>query len=277
MALRDFKNLFVMGGEVNLPKSVIGIISLCGLGLILVVWYLISFFEIIPTTILPSPVDVILSYGPLATDNHLFANTFFSIKLNLGCYFWALLVTIPLGFFIGLYPINNIVIGRYVDSVRYLPIPAISGILIAIAGLTVTLKVLFLSIGIGIYILPAICNKINELQNPKNDAEYVYLQTIKTLGATPWQKFREVYFPYVIGSMTGDIISLTGISWSYLTICEIIYKDGAVNGIGALISVMSRQAHMAEVYALLFLVVLIGVFQDVIFKWVDKKLFPWKY
>lgn len=277
MKLNDFKNLFVMGGEVNLPKSVIGIISLSGLVLILFIWYLISFFEIIPTTILPSPVDVILSFGPLATDNHLLENTFFSIKLNLGCYFWALLVTIPLGFFIGLYPINNIVIGRYVDSVRYLPIPAISGILIAIAGLTVTLKVLFLSIGIGIYILPAICNKINELQNPKNDSEYVYLQTIKTLGATPWQKFREVYFPYVIGSVTGDIISLTGISWSYLTICEIIYKDGSVNGIGALISVMSRQAHMAEVYALLFLVVLIGVFQDVAFKWVDRKLFPWKY
>ena len=277
MKLRNFKNLFVMGGEVNLPKSVMGIISLSGLVLILLFWYLISFFEIISTTILPNPIDVILSFGPLVTDNHLLANTFFSIKLNLGCYFWALLVTIPLGFFIGLYPINNIVIGRYVDSVRYLPIPAISGILIAIAGLTVTLKVLFLSIGIGIYILPAICNKINELQNPKNDSEYVYLQTIKTLGATPWQKFREVYFPYVIGSVTGDIISLTGISWSYLTICEIIYKDGAVNGIGALISVMSRQAHMAEVYALLFLVVLIGVFQDVIFKWVDKKLFPWKY
>ena len=266
-----------MGGEVDLPKTTLTAISIAGLILILLVWYLISFFELIPPAILPNPLKVITSFGYLYTDNHLIANTWFSIKLNLSCYFWALLVTIPLGFFIGLYPINNIVVGRYIDSVRYLPIPAISGILIAIAGLTFSLKVLFLSIGIGIYILPTICNKINELQNPSNDDEFVYLQTIKTLGATPWQKFKEVYFPYVMGSITGDIISLTGISWSYLTICEVLYKNSGVNGLGSLISVMSRQTHIDAVYALLFMVIIIGVFQDILFKYIDKKLFPWKY
>lgn len=275
--MANYRNLFKMGGEVDLPKTTLTAISIVGLILILLVWYLISFFELIPPAILPNPLKVITSFGYLYTDNHLIANTWFSIKLNLSCYFWALLVTIPLGFFIGLYPINNIVVGRYIDSVRYLPIPAISGILIAIAGLTFSLKVLFLSIGIGIYILPTICNKINELQNPSNDDEFVYLQTIKTLGATPWQKFKEVYFPYVMGSITGDIISLTGISWSYLTICEVLYKNSGVNGLGSLISVMSRQTHIDAVYALLFLVIIIGVFQDILFKYIDKKLFPWKY
>jgi len=275
--MSKFSNLFKMGGESSYSKTVTMLISLIGLVVIFIAWYLIAAFEVIPTKILPDPISVVSSYGYLFTDNHLLANTWFSIKLNLSCYIWALLVTIPLGFFIGLYPINNIVIGRYIDSVRYLPIPALSGIFIAIAGLTFSLKVLFLSVGIGIYILPAICNKINELQNPNNDDEFVYLQSIKTLGATPWQKFREVYFPYVMGSITGDIINLTGISWSYLTIAELLYKDGTTNGIGALINVMTRQAHMDAVYALLFLIVVIGILQDVIFKSIDKKLFPWKY
>ena len=257
--MSKFSNLFKRGGESSYSKTVTMLISLIGLVVIFIAWYLIAAFEVIPTKILPDPISVVSSYGYLFTDNHLLANTWFSIKLNLSCYIWALLVTIPLGFFIGLYPINNIVIGRYIDSVRYLPIPALSGIFI------------------GIYILPAICNKINELQNPNNDDEFVYLQSIKTLGATPWQKFREVYFPYVMGSITGDIINLTGISWSYLTIAELLYKDGTTNGIGALINVMTRQAHMDAVYALLFLIVVIGILQDVIFKSIDKKLFPWKY
>lgn len=265
-----------MGEEVNLPKTVVTAISLCGLALILVAWYFISYFEVIPTTVLPNPVDVILSYGSLYENNHLVANTWFSVRLNLMCYVYALLISIPVGFFIALFPINNIVIGRYIDSIRFLPIPAMSGIFIAIFSLTFGLKVAFLTFGLIIYIIPTICSKVNELNNPANDKEYVYIQSIKTMGATPWQKFREVYFPYVMGSVSGDIITLTGISWSYLVIAEMIYKSG-ISGIGSLISVMGRQAHMAEVYALLFLIVLIGVLQDVAFKWVDKKVFPWKY
>ena len=265
-----------MGEEVNLPKAIVTTISLCGLALILCIWYLISYFEIIPTTVLPNPMKVILSYGSLFENNHLIANTWFSIRLNLMCYVYALLISIPVGFFIALFPINNIIIGRYINSVRYLPIPALSGIFIALLGLTFNMKVSFLTFGLIIYIIPAICAKVNELNNPANDKEYVYVQSIRTMGATSWQKFREVYFPYVMGSVSGDIITLTGISWSYLVIAEMIYKSG-ISGIGSLISVMSRQAHMAEVYALLFLIVIIGVLQDVSFKWIDKKVFPWKY
>ena len=277
MQLRDFKNLFVMGGEINLPKPVTTAISICGLALILVVWYFISYFEVIPTTILPNPVNVIVSYGSLYENNHLIANTWFSVKLNLMCYIYALLISIPVGFFISLFPINNIIIGRYINSIRYLPLPAISGILIVLCGLTFNLKVQFLTLGLIIYIIPSICSKVNELNNPANDKEYVYIQSIKTMGATAWQKFRYVYLPYVMGSVSNDIITLVGISYSYLVICELLYRDGIVNGLGSLISTMSRQAHIPEVYALLFFIILIGVCQDAIFKWLDKKIFPWKY
>ena len=270
-------NLFKMGGEVNLPKITLTAISVGGLFSLLVIWYLISKFEIISPLILPNPIDVILSFGNLYENNHLFANAWFSIKLNWLSYFWAILIAVPLGFFIGLFPINNIVIGRYIDSIRYLPIPALSGIFICIFSLSLTMKQAFLAFAIIIYIVPTIVAKINQIQNPSNDSEFVYLQSIKTLGATPWQKFREVYLPYVCGSISTDIINLTGITWSYLVICELFYRDGTINGLGSLISVMSRQAHMAEVYALLFLIVIIGILQDVILKFIDKKLFPWKY
>ena len=273
----NIKSLFQMGEEPQLPKAALTAISLTGLAIILILWYLISKFEVIPTAVLPNPVDVILSYGGLVTNNHLFGNAWFSIKLNLMCYVYALLISIPAGFFISMFPLNNIVIGRYINSVRYLPIPALSGIFIAVFGLTFTMKTSFLTFGLIIYIIPAICAKVNELQNPANDEEYVYLQSIKTLGATKWQKFKEVYFPYVVGSVTGDIITLTGISWSYLVIAELLFRDSQISGIGSLISIMSRQSHMAEVYALLFLIVIIGILQDVIFKFIDKKLFPWKY
>ena len=57
----------------------------------------------------------------------------------------------------------------------------------------------------------------------------------------------------------------------------IFYKDGSVSGIGALIQTMTRMSHMPEVYALLLLVIVIGIFQDVCLKFIDKILFPSKY
>lgn len=152
-----------------------------------------------------------------------------------------------------------------------------SGIFIAIFGLTFGMKTSFLTFSLLIYILPAVANKVNDLQNPTNDKDYVFLQTIQTLGASQWQKFRYVYFPYVTRNISQEIITLTGISWSYIVIVEMLYKDGSVSGIGALIQTMTRMSKMPEVYALLILVIFIGIIQDILLKYLDKLIFPSKY
>lgn len=272
-----FKNLFKMGGDSNFNKLSLLLITIVGFTLIIGVWYLVTYLQIIPTKVLPNPFDVIGSYRKLITEYNMFGNAWYSIKLNFMSYFYAILIALPLGFFIALYPINNILIGKYINSVRYLPIPAMSGIFIAIFGLTFGMKVSFLTFALLIYILPAVANKVNDLQNPNNDKDYVYLQTIRTLGGTNWQKFRYVYFPYVTRNISNEIINLTGISWSYVVICELLYKDGSISGIGAMINNMMRQSYVPEAYALLFLVIFIGFGQDYLLKGLDKFLFPSKY
>lgn len=272
------KELLKLGGDDSeLSKTTKIIITISGLFVIAVLWQTVCSLGLIPEKILPSPISVIKSYVPLITEYDMFANAWYSIRLNLMAYFWAILISLPLGFFISLFPLNNLIIGKYINSVRYLPIPAMSGIFIAIFGLTFGMKVSFLTFSLLIYILPAVANKVNDLQNPSNDKDFVYLQTIKTLGATPWQSFRYVYFPYVTRSISQEIITLTGISWSYIVIVEMLYKDGSVSGIGALIQNMTRMSHMPEVYALLILVIVIGIFQDLCLKFIDKLLFPSKF
>ena len=220
-----FKKLFKMGGDSNFNKLSLLLITIVGFTLIIGAWYFVTYLQIIPTKVLPNPFDVIGSYGKLISEYNMFGNAWYSIKLNFMSYFYAILIALPFGFFIALYPINNILIGKYINSVRYLPIPAMSGIFIAIFGLTFGMKVSFLTFALLIYILPAVANKVNDLQNPNNDKDYVYLQTIRTLGGSNWQKFKYVYFPYVTRNISNEIINLTGISWSYVVICELLYKD----------------------------------------------------
>ena len=271
------KRLFKFGGESDFGVTQNFIISVIGFTIIILGWHLISVFELIPTKILPDPFKVIASFGTLYEDFNLLPNTWFTVKLNLMCYLYAVLLSFPIGFIIAIYPVTNLLLGRYITSVRFIPMTALTGLAIAIWGLTFNMKVWFLTISIMIYIIPAVVNKVNELQNPKNDKDNVYIQTIQTLGATNWQKFKYVYFPYVVSGVYDTLRDLLAISYTYVVVAELIYKDGNIFGIGALIHTMVRQARMPEAFALLFLIVAIGFVQDLILKKLGKVLFPYKY
>lgn len=267
------KKLFKFGGSSDFGTVPNAVITIVGLSVIILAWHMISAYEIVPTKILPDPFKVIGSIPSLISEYSLFANIWYTVKLNLSCYFYAILIAFPIGFLMSLYPINNILLGKYSNALRYLPMPAITGIFIAIFGLTFGMKTSFLTVCILIYIIPTIVNKVNDLQNPSNVKDNVYLQTIKTLGANNWQKFRYVYLPYVTSGVANDIVNLSAVSYSYVVICEMIYKDGTISGIGALINTMVRQSYMAEAFALLFIIIIIGCLQDFLFTQLAKKLF----
>lgn len=271
------KKLFKFGGNSDFGKVNNTIISIIGFSIIIMLWHFISVYNIIPQKILPEPFSVLKSIPKLINEYHLFGNLWFTIKLNLSCYFYAIILSLPIGFLIALYPIGNILFGQYINYCRYLPLPAITAIFVAIWGLTFGMKMWFLTFAIMLYIVPTIVNKINDLQNPSNVKDNVYLQTIQTLGATNRQKLRYVYFPYVTSGIINDIINLTAISYTYIVIAEMIYKDGTISGIGALINTMIRQSYMAEAFALLFLIIFVGALQDFIFTKLSKKIFPYKY
>lgn len=265
--------LFKMGDSVT--KRTDTIVFFIGLIFLVAIWYLITMSgNIIRPSILPNPVNVVKSYSVMYNELHLADNTWFSIKLNLLGYFYALIVVIPLGFIIGMYPIGRSLFNRIFDAFRFIPIPATVGIFMTAFGVGFGMKAGFLAFGIGIYILPVVIQRVVELQNPANDKDFVFLQTIKTLGANNEQKFTQVYFPYVMGKISDDIRVLTAISWTYITIVEILNKSG---GIGALITTLSRQGRTPEVFALIFLIVFIGIIQDLLFKGLDMLLFPHKH
>ena len=85
---------------------------------------------------------------------------------------------------------------------------------------------------------------------------------------------KTVYFPSVTSKIIDDIRVLTAISWTYIIIAEMLNQTG---GIGALIHLSGRQSRLDKVFALLIIIVVIGIIQDKIFMWLDKKLFKFKY
>ena len=105
---------------------------------------MITITGFISPKILPNPVDVVLSIPELIKERDLFSNIWYTISLNLKGYFYALLIAIPLGFIIGIYPLPRAMFQKPFEAIRFLPLPVTSGIFVTIFGLGFDMKASFL-------------------------------------------------------------------------------------------------------------------------------------
>ena len=254
-----------MGSTIS--KKLSTTISLVGLGVILIGWYLITQFGNIPPSILPKPMSVLLSFEELYTKYNIFSEAWYSIKLNFYGYMEAILISIPLGFFIGLFPFPKALLSSWVDSSRFLPLTALMGLFVAWFGIEIGMKIHFLAFGIIIYILPIMVKRID-------DVDKAHIQTAWTIGASDFQTFLYVYFPSVISKLFSDIKVIVAVSWSYIVVAEMMNAEG---GVGSLIFRVTKQGRIDMVFAILILIVLIGIANDTIFTFLDKMLFPYNH
>lgn len=261
----------LLGGAEEGTASQKLIFGLLGIGFVLLVWVSLTsgVNPILRPVVLPSPMSVLWAFPELLHENSLIRNMGFSIGLNLSGYLEAILITIPIGFFIGLFKYARWGFQRQVDALRYIPLTAVTLLFIVWFGIETDMKVHFLAFGIIIYMLPVMIQRIDEVDD-------VYLKTVHTLGATDWQVLKTVYFPSVVSRLSDDIRVLTAISWTYIIVAESINSNQG--GIGTLIyNVGQRQVRSDKIFALLIIIMAIGVIQDKIFVRLDRQLFPHKY
>jgi len=258
------KNLFKFGESLNNRQNII--LSTIGFVIIILLWESIVRFGGISNTIFPSPFKVVSSIIELYNNYNLTGNTWYSIKLNLWGYIEAIMISIPLGFLIGLFPILNGMFSKWVDSTRFIPLTAITGIFIGIFGIGLDMKVHFLSFGIIIYLLPIFVTRVNETDS-------VHKQTMWTLGSSNWQTFKHLYLPSVMSKIFSDIRVIVAISWTYIIVAELIAKD---LGVGALISTSAKQSRTDMVFAVLIIIIIIGYLSDLTFKGIERLLFPYR-
>ncbi|MFN4081369.1 MAG: ABC transporter permease [Saprospiraceae bacterium] len=216
---------------------------------------------------LPTPLMVAQAFPKLMAEDNLLKHTLHSVWLNLKGYFWAILLSLLIGAAIGFLPLFKGLFERPIDALRYLPISALTGLFMLWFGLGDGMKVAFLAFGILVYMIPVVVQRIREV-------DMVHITTVYTLGATKLQTLRAVYLPSLFSRFIEDLRVLTAISWTYIIIAEILNNTG---GLGSLIYWLARRDKTDKVFAVLFLVILIGILQDRLFVYLDKRLFPHKH
>lgn len=258
--------LFEIRGSLNermsMTLQVVGILS------VMVAWWGICITGFTTPQILPSPITVFKVFPELHYQDALILNLLYSLSLNFLGYLEAVAICLPIGFIIGMIPLFREMFNKIIDSTRFVPLTAVTCLFIAWFGIANNMKVQFLAFGIIVYLLPVVIQRVNEVPE-------VYQQTAFTLGASKWQMFKTAFFPYVLGRVVQDIRVLVAISWTYIIIAEMLNNTGGIGGIIYVAGI--RQGRTDKIFALLFVIVVIGFCQDKIFQWLDKVVNPSKY
>jgi NitT/TauT family transport system permease protein len=178
----------------------------------------------------------------------------------------AAAVAIPLGIWMGTFPTVKHFFASVLDPLRFLPISALVPLTIVWFGIEESQKIMFLFMGTVVYLLPLVVQAVEEVDD-------VYLQTATTLGATRGQIVRHVLIPGSLPALGEALRVMNGIGWTYVIMAEVI---NARYGLGALITVAGKRSHVDQIFALVIVILVIGVVSDQIIRFVNKQLFTWK-
>jgi ABC-type nitrate/sulfonate/bicarbonate transport system permease component len=240
-------------------------LALAGLVTFFGAWCALSYGGLVPTIILPSPTDVVKAFPVLHFEEALVRSALASLyRVSMG-FLLSALVSIPLGLLMGTFPAIKYFCSPILDPLRFLPISALVPLFIVWFGIDDLQKIVFLFVGTFVYMLPLVVEAVENV-------EEVYLQTATTLGASKTQLVRHVLIPGSLPAIGEALRVMNGIGWTYVILAEVI---NARYGLGALITVAGKRSHVDQIFALVLVILVIGVATDQILRFVNKQLFSW--
>lgn len=222
--------------------------------------------RIVSPVILPSPVEVVQSFGSLWFDRALTRNALLSFSRVLTGFLVGLAIAFPLGLLMGAFSKVKALFQPLAVFGAYTPIPALVPLTLSLFGTQETQKVAFLALAFIIYLLPLIVQAVDEVDD-------VYLKTAYTLGASKLQIVSKV----LLGVAWADIYQALrlgfGIGWSYIILVEIVDIG---QGLGGIIMISQRRGPRAHIYLVLLVIVALAFVTDWLWATAGRYLFPYR-
>jgi len=234
-------------------------------GLIVLTWFLLTHWDILPPFALPRPAGVIHAFGRLWVDYNLLGNVVQSWWRIAQAFFWCACIAIPLGVLMASFRWVHHLVNPVAAPMRAMPITAFLPAFIALFGMEETMKVAFLWFGMFFYLLAVVVEEAERVDDS-------LIETAYTLGANRgqvlWLIFR-ASFPGIFGSFR----ILYDIGWTYVILAEMV---NARRGVGYMVEAARKVLDFERVYAG---IIAIG-FAAFIFRWfltfLERRLFPWR-
>jgi len=230
---------------------------------VVVIWALLTTFTgLIPSYFLPSPSEVLKSFGALLMNGQLIADTSLTLlRVVLGLLVSAV-VGIPLGILMGWSKIFNDFTSLTIGLLR--PIPPIAWIPFAILWFGVGLESAIFIIFVG-SVFPILINTMDGVKR----VDKVLLESAYTLGANQTQTLWKVVVPASLPSIVTGLKVGVGVALMCTVAAEMI---GSNNGLGYLIFTSTSMLDTGSAIVGMLTIGVIGLGADYLFKRVEKEV-----
>jgi len=259
----------------RVPSGVSVLLGFIPLIILLIGWWLLTRGipeeRVLGPTILPSPAEVVQSFGDLMgtrdpDSRNLFDHIGISLRRVGFGFVLGLVVALPIGILMGSFGTGRSTFAPIVTASGYIPIATLVPLTMSWFGTDESQKVVFLAMAFCIFLLPMVVRAIDAVPD-------IYLRTAYTLGATRWQIVRRVLVPVALPDIWHSMRLAFGIGWSYLVVAEVVVRNG---GLGDLSDTARRRSMSGRVYLVIVIITLIAWVADIIWARLGTLLFPYR-
>jgi len=228
-------------------------------------WSLATFGGFVQKTFLADPLQMLRSGWSLLSEHGFLLDIGMTVWRVLGGFVIAAAIALPLGVAMGAYKPVEAFFEPFVSFARYLPASAFIPLLILWAGIGEAQKLAVIFIGSFFNLVLMIAVAVGNTRRDLVEAAY-------TLGVNDRSLIRRVLIPGAAPEIAEILRMVLGWAWTYVIVAELI---GASSGIGHMIT--DSQALLATDQIIFGIIVigLIGLASDLLFKTVNRRLYPW--
>lgn len=229
------------------------------------VWAAATLGGFVSKTFLADPITMVKSGWVLLTKMGFAEDIGMTVWRVVGGFLIAAALALPLGVAMGAYKPIEAFFEPFVSFARYLPASAFIPLLILWAGIGEAQKLAVIFIGSFFQLVLMIAVIVGNTRRDLVEAAY-------TLGVGDQGLIRRVLIPGAAPEIAETLRMVLGWAWTYVIVAELI---GASSGIGHMIT--DSQALLATDQIIFGIIVIgvIGLVSDLLFKAVNRRLFPW--
>jgi NitT/TauT family transport system permease protein len=233
--------------------------------LFVAVWAIATLGGFVSKTFLADPLTMVKSGITLLTEMGFAKDIGMTVWRVLGGFVLAAALALPLGVLMGAYKPIEAFFEPFVSFARYLPASAFIPLLILWVGIGEAQKLSVIFIGSFFQLVLMFAVTVGNTRRDLVEAAY-------TLGSSDASLVKRVLIPGAAPEIAETLRMVLGWAWTYVIVAELI---GASSGIGHMIT--DSQALLATDQIIFGIIVigLIGLASDLLFKRVNKRLFPW--
>lgn len=245
------------------------LIGLCAFVGLLAAWQLVAMSGHVSSNKLPSPVAVAraLAYLSWWQGNSMLAHAVLAsvTRIALAAVF-VICIGLPLGVVMGASPGINAALSPLIDPFRSAPVVALLPILIMWFGIDEEMKVIFLFLGAIVYLVPMVRDAIVAVP-------YAYWESTRDLGATHYECITRSVLPMAMPRIVDSVIASVSIMWTYITVAEYV---NAGQGLGQMIQNSLRFSAMDQVFAGIFVIVVLALGTYSGLTWLKRRVYFWE-